>query len=80
MNDNLAEANRERHQDGATRQVQAAWDILEHRTDLSPTQERVLTARVAHPGDSLSVLAARIGMTKAAYWSHLRRALAGVTR
>lgn len=32
------------------------------------------------PHDPLSVLAARVGMTKDAYWAHLRRALAGVTR
>lgn len=36
----------------------------------------VLRARVKHEDETLAQIAARFGMTKAAYWSRLRRALA----
>ena len=76
----LATANRERNRHGAARQVAEARRILESGDDLPHVQRRVLLARINFPHDPLSVLAARVGMTKDAYWAHLRRALAGATR
>lgn len=79
MTTSLVTANRERNRHGAARQVSEARRILESGSELPRVQRRVLLARINFPHD-LSVLAARVGMTKDAYWAHLRRALAGATR
>lgn len=80
MTTSLVTANRERNRHGAARQVVEARRILESGSELPRVQRRVLLARINFPHDPLSVLAARVGMTKDAYWAHLRRALAGATR
>ncbi|WP_143235467.1 helix-turn-helix domain-containing protein [Paractinoplanes atraurantiacus] len=74
MNPVVVNANLRRQGTAAARTVVAAQAAL--RLCDQPDFRRVLETRVAHPEASLSELAAQCGMTKDAYSSRLRRALA----
>ena len=77
----LVAANERRNETGAARQVRHARAVLDStKVDLPPIHRRVLLARIANPSSTLTDIAASLGMTKAAYWSSLRRALSGVSR
>ena len=72
---NTARANTARAATAATRTVTQARLRLD-APDLPARERDVLQARVDNPGESLVELGARLGMTKDAYSSALRRALA----
>ncbi len=72
----LASANRNRVTAGAARQIEAARAVLRDGNP-TPTQRRVLVARVNNPGRPMRDVARTLGMTKNQYSSHLRRALQG---
>lgn len=71
----LAASNTTRAQVAAARTTTQAQALL-NDPNCPPAYRRILRARAAHPYASLRELAGRLGMTKHAYASTLRRALA----
>ena len=68
----LTGANIHRAREAADRAARAAVEAL----DRAPQQyRRILQARAEHPRETLTDVAARLGMTKYAYAGQLRRAL-----
>ncbi len=61
-------------------QVDRARIALAGEKGLSPAYRAVLQARVDYPTNTIAEIAAKLGITKATYWSRLRRAYEAAER
>jgi hypothetical protein len=89
--DNLITANQKRHTHGAALQVEQAAAAIPHLKEMAvkhPKRRRREAAvkwfeaahiRVIYPHDTLTQIAARLGLTKDEYWAILRRGITAAT-